>query len=90
MSLIDVLASKTRINIIKELSHEPKYVTELAETIGMNGKSAVHHLETLEDEGIVETYRKGNRKYYRLEKKIEFYVSPPPEREFILQSTVDT
>jgi predicted transcriptional regulator len=89
MSLIDVLASKSRIKILKELSEEPKYVTELAETVGMDGKSAVNHLEKLEDEGIVETYRKGNRKYYRLEKKIEFYVSPPPEREFVLQSTTD-
>jgi predicted transcriptional regulator len=90
MSLIDVLSSKSRIKILKELSEEPKYVTELAETIGMDGKSAVHHLESLENEDIVEAYRKGNRKYYRLEKQIEFYVSPPPERNFILQSTADT
>lgn len=77
------------MKILRELSQGPMYVTELAETVGMDGKSAVHHLETLENEGILETYREGNKKYYRLTKKIEFYVSPPPERAFILQSTAE-
>ncbi len=86
MSLIDVLGSTPRLRIIRELSHGPKYVSELTEAVGMDGKTAVHHLSTLEEAGIVDHYRRGNRKYYRLVRSIELRVVPPPERSFILQA----
>lgn len=86
MSLIDLLGSKQRLKIIRELSREPKYVSELAESVGMDGKTAIHHLSTLEDAGLIEHYRRGNRKYYRLVRTVEFRAAPPPEREFILQA----
>lgn len=86
MSLFDVLGSKARLKILRALSHEPKYVTELAEEVGMDGKSAVHHLSTLEEAGLVEPYQRGNCKYYRLVKSITLRAAPPPERTFILQS----
>jgi len=84
MSLFDVLGSKPRLRIIQELSSEPRYVTELAERVGMDGKSAVHHLDVLEEAGVVENYRTGNRKYYRLRRTVEFRASPPPDRTFYL------
>ncbi|WP_162993907.1 ArsR/SmtB family transcription factor [Halalkalicoccus subterraneus] len=87
MSLIDVLGSTPRLRIIRELSHGPRYVSELTEAVGMDGKTAAHHLSTLEESGIVEHYRRGNRKYYRLIRKIELRIAPPPERTFILQAT---
>lgn len=62
------------------------YVSELAETVGMDGSTAVHHLTTLEENGVVEHYLQGNRKYYRLVTSIELHVAPPPERTFILQA----
>ncbi|MEM4782598.1 MAG: winged helix-turn-helix domain-containing protein [Halalkalicoccus sp.] len=86
MSLIDVLGSTPRLKIIRELSHGPRYVSELTEAVGMDGKTAAHHLSTLEESGIVEHYRRGNRKYYRLIRTIELTVAPPPERTFILQA----
>ena len=86
MSLIDVLGSKSRLKILQELSREPMYVTELAEAVGMDGKSAKHHLTTLEEAGIVEHYLRGNRKYYRLVQSIELRIAPPPQRAFILQA----
>lgn len=86
MTLIDVLGSDQRLRIIRELSEGPMYVTELADSVGMNGKSAVHHLTVLENAGVVDHYWNGNRKYHRLVSDIELHVSPPPERRFVLQA----
>lgn len=87
MSLLEVLGNTRRLKIIRELSREPKYVSELAETVGMDGKSAVHHLSVLEEAGIVDHYQRGNRKYYRLVTDVELHAAPPPERSFILQAS---
>ncbi|ELZ15308.1 ArsR family transcriptional regulator [Haloterrigena salina JCM 13891] len=86
MSLIEVLGNGTRLEILRELSRGPKYVSELAEAVGMDGTSAVHHLSTLEDAGLVEWYMRGNRKYYRLTSSLELRIAPPPERTFVLQA----
>ncbi|WP_435177098.1 ArsR/SmtB family transcription factor [Halorussus sp. AFM4] len=86
MSLIDLLGSKARIEIIRELSREPRYVTQLAETVGMDGKTAVHHLTKLEDAGLVGHYEQGNRKYYYLARTVELRAAPPPERTFVLRT----
>lgn len=84
MSLFDVLGSKPRLRIIQELTTEPRYVSELAERVGMDGKSAVHHLDVLEEAGIVDSYRTSRRKYYRLCRTVELSASPPPNRSFCL------
>lgn len=89
MSLLDVLGSKARLQILRALSHEPKYVSELAEEVGMDGATAVHHLQALDDAGLVEPYRVGSRKYYRLVKAVTLRATPPPERTFIAQATDD-
>ena len=86
MSLFDVLGSKARLKILRELVSEPRYVSELAESVGMDGKTAVHHLSTLEEEGIVESYRLSQRKYYRLCKRIELQASPEPDSLFLLHA----
>lgn len=84
MSLFDVLGSKPRLRILQELSSEPRYVSELADRIGMDGKSAVHHLEVLEEADVVESYRVGRRKYYRLQRSVELRAAPGPEGTFQL------
>lgn len=86
MSLFDVLGSKARLKILRELSTEPRYVSELAERVGMDGKTAVHHLGTLEEAGLVESHRTSNRKYYRLRKVVELRAVPPPDRTFVLDA----
>ncbi|WP_135823386.1 ArsR/SmtB family transcription factor [Halorussus ruber] len=86
MSLIDLLGSKSRIEIVRELSREPRYVSELAESVGVDGKSAVHHLSKMEDAGLVGHYERGNRKYYYLAKTVELRAAPPPERTFVLRT----
>jgi predicted transcriptional regulator len=86
VSLIDLLGSKSRIGIIRELSREPRYVSELAEAVGMDGKTAVYHLSKMEEAGLVAHYERGNRKYYYLAKTVELRAAPPPERTFVLQT----
>lgn len=85
MSLFDVLGSKARLKIIRELASEPRYVSELAERVGMDGKSAVHHLSALEDAGLVESYETSRRKYYRLVQVVELRASPEA-RTFVLHA----
>jgi predicted transcriptional regulator len=85
MSLFDVLGNKARLKIIRELSSEPRYVSELTERVGMDGKSAVHHLSVLEETGLVESYSRGRRKYYRLVKTIELRATPT-DRTFVLHA----
>lgn len=86
MSLFDVLGSKPRLKILQELAGKPRYVTELAERVGMDGKSAVHHLSALEEAGLVESYETSRRKYYRLVKTVELRAAPE-ERTFVLHAT---
>lgn len=87
MSLLDVLGSPARLRIVRELSRRPMYVSELTENVGMNGRTASHHLSVLEDAGIVDYHYRGNRKYYSLIRRIDLSAAPPPERTFILQTT---
>jgi predicted transcriptional regulator len=86
MSLFDALGSKPRLKILQELTGEPRYVTELAERVGMDGKSAVHHLGVLEDAGLIESYETSRRKYYRLVRTVELRAAPE-ERTFVLHAT---
>jgi predicted transcriptional regulator len=85
MSLFDVLGSKPRLKILQELTGSPRYVTELAERVGMDGKSAVHHLSALEEAGLIESYETSRRKYYRLVKTVELRAAPD-ERTFVLHA----
>lgn len=89
MSLIEVLGSQARLQILRELSGGPMYVTELAETVGMDGKTATHHLDALEDADLIDFYWESNRKYYQLVRTVEMHIAPPPERTFILQSNAN-
>lgn len=61
------------------------YVSELMETVGMDGKTATHHLDILEEAGLIEPRREGRRKYYSLLRDVELYVSRTPNREFRVQ-----
>ena len=86
MSLFKVLGSSQRLEIIRELTNGPMYVSELTEAVGMDGKTAAHHLAVLEDADLLEHYHRGNRKYFRLIKRVRFEASPPPERSFVLRA----
>ncbi|PSP77127.1 transcriptional regulator [Halobacteriales archaeon QS_1_68_20] len=85
MDALDVLGSKARLSILRALSRRDMYHSELMETVGMDGKTATHHLEALEERGLVDSRMEGRRRYYSLEKDVRLEVSPPPNRRFVVQ-----
>lgn len=89
MSLFDVLGSKSRLKILQELSDQPRYVSELADRVDLDGKSTAHHLQVLDDADLVESYETSRRKYYRLTHAVELKVTPPPEGMFALHTSED-
>ncbi len=85
--MLDIIGSKKRLEIMKYLSQENRYVSELMDLTNMDGKRVKHHLERLEDEGLIESYKEGRRRYYRLVKDIKLEVSKPPEGKFLVYTT---
>jgi predicted transcriptional regulator len=82
--MYEVLSSKNRLQILKLLSRADRYVSEIMELAAMDGKNAKHHLDILENAGIIMSYMKGRRKYYKLVAELHLEISPPPGGKFIL------
>jgi len=85
MDCLELLGSKPRLEILRALSRRDMYVSEIIEEVGMDGKTAKHHLDTLEDAGVVETYEQGRRRYYTLVREVRLEVSPSPDRRFVVR-----
>jgi len=85
MDYLELLGSKPRLEIIRALSRRDMYVSEIIDEVGMDGKTAKHHLDTLEDAGVVETYPDGRRRYYELVRGVRLEVSPSPDRRFVVR-----
>lgn len=85
MDVLGLLGSKARLSILRELSRRDMYVSELMEAVGMDGKSATHHLGTLEKAGIVASYKEGRRRYYTMVRGVHLEARPSPNRRFIAQ-----
>ncbi len=85
MDVLGLLGSKARLTILRELSRRDMYVSELMEVVGMDGKSASHHLSRLEEAGVVRSYKEGRRRYYTLARSVHLEIRPSPERRFVAQ-----
>ena len=85
MNPLKLLGSKARLKILHELSNKDMYVSEIMENVGMDGKAAKHHLDKLEEAGIVSSYLDGRRKYYSLQKEIILHISPTPNKRYEIQ-----
>lgn len=85
MDSLELLGSKARLDILRVLSREDMYVSELMEEVGMDGKTATHHLDVLVDAGLLESYTEGRRRYFSLVREVQFEVSPSPNRRFVVQ-----
>ena len=85
MDPLELLGSKARLAVLRELSRRDMYVSELMENVGMDGKTATHHLERLETAGLITSRKEGRRKYYSLIREVELSITPSPNRQFILQ-----
>ncbi len=91
MEPMEIIGSKARLQILHRLSEQDMYVSELMESVGLDGKTAKHHLNKLEGEGIISSRMEGRRKYYSLEKEVLVRISPSPNRRFRIQfPTVNT
>jgi predicted transcriptional regulator len=85
MDYMELLGSKARLQILRSLSREDMYVSEIIEEVGMDGKTAKHHLNTLEEAGVLGTYEDGRRIYYTLLREVCLEISPSPDRRFVLR-----
>ncbi len=89
MDPLDILGSKSRLKILRMLSREDMYVSELMEKVKMDGKTCKHHLECLENVGLISSRFEGRRKYYSLDKEVYLHISPSPNRRYELQFSKD-
>ncbi len=80
-----IIGSKARLEILHRLTKEDMYVSELMEKVGLDGKTAKHHLDKLKEAGIISSRMEGRRKYYSLEKRVIVKISPSPNRRFQIQ-----
>ncbi len=85
MKPTELLGSKARLEILHELSRGEMYVSEIMEQVGMDGKTAKHHLKKMEKAGLISSRKEDRRKYYSLEKEIELKISPSPNRRYKIQ-----
>jgi DNA-binding transcriptional ArsR family regulator len=89
MDALELVGSKARLEILRALSRRDMYVTELREAVGMDGKTATHHLDALEERGVIDSYEEGRRRYYALVAEVRVEIAPSPDRRFIVQITDD-
>lgn len=85
MDTLEVLGSKARLELLRVLSQRDMYVSELMDEVGMDGKTATHHLDLLTEAGLLNSYTDGRRRYFTLVREVRLEVSPPPNRRFIAQ-----
>ena len=85
------LASTNREEILKQLSRKPLSVDEMAKTFGVRGVTIRHHLQPLQDAGLLETFEKRTgiagrpKTYYKISKTAPF-VGYPVRRYMILSA----
>lgn len=85
MEPLKILGSKARLEILHLLSQRDMYVSEIMEEVRMDGKTAKHHLNMLEDADIVSSRMEGRRKYYSLKREIILNISPLPGKRYHLE-----
>lgn len=85
MELLEILGSRQRLRILRALAGGDRYLSELAKEVRADTKALQHHLAILEAAGLIESYVKGRRRYYRMIKRITLDISPKEgEKRFII------
>ncbi|MFN8527339.1 MAG: metalloregulator ArsR/SmtB family transcription factor [Anaerolineae bacterium] len=62
----DALSNPLRLLILYSLADQPRYVTDLADDLGVPQSSVSRHLKVLRDRGLVSPRREGMSVYYEL------------------------
>jgi DNA-binding transcriptional ArsR family regulator len=64
---VGVLRQERPLEVVAHLLQEgPTQMSPLADRVGIATSTLSHHVDKLEDAGIVERYREGNQRYVRL------------------------
>ena len=80
-SIFEVLGSKTRRDILTNLSSEPMYFNQLSKKIGIGQQAMLRHMKTLHTAGFVKPYEEKSdlgapdRKFYRLDSSFILSIS---------------
>ncbi|KKK93268.1 hypothetical protein LCGC14_2694570, partial [marine sediment metagenome] len=80
-SIFGVLGSKTRRDILTNLSSEPMYFNQLSKKIGIGQQAMLRHMKTLHTAGFVKPYEEKSdlgapdRKFYRLDSSFILSIS---------------
>jgi len=83
-----VLASDTRVEILKKLDERKKTLSDLAEEMDMSPSTIKEHLDRLLEAGLIKQLDRDTKwKYYVLTGKGKSIVSPSETRVWILLST---
>lgn len=61
-----VLANRSRLVVMCNITREPHSVSELVEITGMSQPALSHQLAKLREDGMVKTQRKGKEIYYSI------------------------
>jgi predicted transcriptional regulator len=71
--ICNVFSNANRILILWLLENQVKSVSEIAKAINISVQNASQHLGLMKRAGILECYRQGQKKYYRIadEAKVE-------------------
>ncbi|MCA1814473.1 MAG: winged helix-turn-helix domain-containing protein [Halobacteriales archaeon] len=85
-AMIKVLASDTRLDILKQLKQRRMTLTELANALGLKKATILEHLERLTTAGLVRRMDDGERLwvYYELTRRGGYVVTPGRTRFYLL------
>lgn len=66
--IFKTLADETRLKMLLELKENPKYLTEISNSINISSPTVKYHLEKFMESGVIEIEKAEKKKYYKLRK----------------------
>ncbi|MBS1263154.1 MAG: hypothetical protein MAG715_00323 [Methanonatronarchaeales archaeon] len=88
VGLFEVIGNRNRRRMLEMLSERPRYVSELAEELGIGQKAVIDHLRVLDEMDLIDDRRgKHNRKYINLTRTLhaEVLISPRESRTVVTE-----
>src|ERR1700752_3233041 len=92
--ILDILCSGTRRKILSILAEEPMYFNQLAKKVHVGQQAILRHMETLEKNGIVESYLEKSalggpsRKYYKVRTSFSLNVSLSKDSFYVINREI--
>lgn len=82
--ILEVVGNETRRRILKLLSEEPHYISQIAKKLDVTQPAILKHLAVLEKTGLIESFWRRNplgaaRKYYRICDSVDIEIAIHPQ-----------